>query len=433
MIRGCSRRSFVRNLAAGGLVSGCGWLDVLARAAGTQRKSCIVLYMAGGPSHIDTFDPKPDAPENIRGDFKPIQTAVPGIQISEHFPRFAERLKHAVIIRGMSTGEGEHGRAQYLTHTGYQRGAGGLVYPSLGAIVSAELGRADFPMPNFVAIYGGGPPNPDPFHGPGFLGPRHQPLVVRSPDRGVENLSPLEKPGVFEDRYSLLEEMQRSFHGTHTTTAVQGQTTTVERTVRLMRASQARAFDLTQEPLKVRDAYGRNQFGDACLMARRLIEVGVPFVEVQQGGWDTHGFGGTPANGGAFRIIRDLSLPNDRALAALIDDLQARGLLDQTLIAWMGEFGRTPIVGRQGLGGRDHYAKAWSTVLVGGGIKGGQIIGRTDKTAAEVVERPVNIYDFMATICKVLGIDYTKENKAPGGRPIRIVDKKNEKLIVELF
>jgi len=430
----CSRRAFVHRLTAGALVSASGWLEVLAaRAAPTPPKACILLYMAGGPSHIDTFDPKPDAPDNVRGDFKPIQTAVQGVQISEHFPRLAKLMKHVAILRGMSTGEGEHGRAQYLTHTGYQRGAGGLLHPSLGAIVSAELGKADFPLPNVVAIYGGGPPNPDPFHGPGFLGPRHQPLVVRDVARGVENLNPLENAGTFENRYSLLEEMQRSFAGNHSAPAVQGQSTTVERTVRLMRASQAKAFNLSEEPGAVREAYGKTKFGDACLMARRLVEVGVPFVEVQQGGWDTHGFGGNATNAGAFRVIRDLSIPNDTALAALIDDLDTRGLLDSTLIIWMGEFGRTPIVGRQGLGGRDHFPHAWSTLLVGGGIKGGQVIGKTDKTAAAVEERPISIYDFMATICKILGIDYTKANDSPGGRPVRIVDKKNEKPIAELF
>ena len=427
------RRSFLG--ALGGLAGVSGWFESLARAAseGAQHKACILLYMAGGPSHIDTFDPKPDAPENVRGDFKPIRTAVPGIQISEHFPRFARRMKHAALVRGMSTGEGEHGRAQYLTHTGYQRGAGGLLHPSLGCIVSAELGRADFPLPHFVAIYGGGPPNPDPFHGPGFLGPRHQPLVVNDATRGVENLAPLDGRPIFEDRFTLLDEMQQKFAGTHPGAATRGQTTTVERTARLMRADQARAFDLSRESLRVRDAYGRTRFGEACLMARRLVEIGVPFVEVQQGGWDTHGFGGNAANGGAFRIIRDLSTPNDIALAALIDDLEARGLLEQTLIVWMGEFGRTPIVGRQGIGGRDHYPKAWSTVLIGGGIRGAQVIGHTDKTAAEVVERPVSIHDFLATICQILGVDHTRSNDAPGGRPVRIVDNKNVKLITEVL
>jgi hypothetical protein len=349
------------------------------------------------------------------------------------FPRFAQRMQHAAIIRGMSTGEGEHGRAQYLTHTGYQRGAGGILHPSLGCIASAELGRGDFPLPSFVGVYGGGPPNPDPFHGPGFLGPRHQPLIVRNPTRGVENLNALESNNVFENRYSLLEEMQRSFHGTHGNPAVQGQTTTVERTARLMRASQARAFDLTHESERIRSAYGRTQFGDACLMARRLIEVGVPFVEVQQGGWDTHGFGGNSQNGGAFRVTRNLAAPNDLALAALIDDLLARGLLDQTLVIWMGEFGRTPIVGRQGYGGRDHYPHAWSTLMIGGGIRGGQVVGRTDATGATVVDRPVTIFDFLGTVCRILGIDYTKNNDTPGGRPVRIVDNRNVRLINQLL
>jgi uncharacterized protein (DUF1501 family) len=168
-------------------------------------------------------------------------------------------------------------------------------------------------------------------------------------------------------------------------------------------------------------------------MARRLVEVGVPFVEVQQGNWDTHGFGGTPQNGGAFRVIRDLSIPNDIALAALIDDLEARGLLEETLIVWMGEFGRTPIVGRQGIGGRDHYPNAWSTLLIGGGIRGGQVIGRTDRTAARVEDRPVTIYDFLGTICRILGIDYTRSYDAPGGRPVRLVDNRNVRPIEELL
>jgi hypothetical protein len=406
-----SRRDLFKLSAAGVLTTSMsGWLDVLAaHAAGSagKHKACILLWMDGGPSQKDTFDLKPNT-ENA-GDFKPISTSVPGIQISEHFPKLAKQMQHAAIIRSMSTGEGAHGRAKYYLHTGYREGQGGLVYPSLGAIVSAELGRSDSPLPNFVAVGNRG-------YGAGFLGARHQPLIVNDPAKGVQNLKPLVDNKEFADRLGLLEQMEQGFFRSYKATSIGDHRTTYQRAVQLMRSKEAKAFDLALEPAASKEAYGRTKFGEGCLLARRLIEVGIPFAEVTLGGWDTHQ--------NNFERVQKLSAEVDPAVSALVNDLKSRGLLDSTLIVWMGEFGRTPKINTRGAKpGRDHYPKAWSTVLLGGGIKGGQVIGRTDKEGAAVEDHVVSAIDFMATICKVLGIDYTKQNNTPIGRPIRIAEK----------
>jgi hypothetical protein len=334
---------------------------------------------------------------------------VPGVQISEHFPKLAKLMQHAAILRGMSTGEGAHGRAKYYLHTGYKEGQGGLVFPSIGSIVSAELGRPDSPMPNFVSVGNRS-------YGAGFLGARHQPLVVNDPSRGVQNLKPLVDNKEFTERIGLLEQMEQGFFRTYKANSINDHRTTYQRAVQLMRSKEAKAFDLSLESAASKEPYGNTKFGEGCLLARRLIEVGIPFVEVTLGGWDTHQ--------NNFERVKQLSGQVDPAISALIQDLKTRGLLDSTLIVWMGEFGRTPKINSRGpKPGRDHYPRAWSTLLVGGGIKGGQVISRTDKEGAAVEDRPVSAIDFMASICKVLGIDYTKQNNTAIGRPIRIADK----------
>jgi hypothetical protein len=406
-----SRRDLLKLSAAGVLgVSMSGWLDVLAaRAAETraQHKRCILLWMDGGPSHKDTFDLKPGTANG--GPYRPITTSVPGIQISEHFPRFARLMQHAAIIRSMSTLEGAHPRAKYHLHTGYREGVGGLVYPSLGAIVSKEIGNPDSPLPNFVSVGNRS-------YGSGFLGPRHQPLIINDPNRGVENLRPLVASGQFDRRVGLLEEMEAGFNRTHGAAMGTAHRTTYQRAVTLMRDRGARAFDLSQEPASSRTAYGSSRFGEGCLLARRLVEAGVSFVEVTLGGWDTHQ--------NNFARVRTLSQQVDPAMSQLVTDLRDRGLLDSTLVIWMGEFGRTPRINARGAQpGRDHYPRAWSTVLVGGGIRGGQVVGRTDAEGAVVTERPVSAIDFMATVCRILGIDYTRMNQTPIGRPIRVVER----------
>ena len=408
-----TRRDFLKLSAMGVFgTSLSGWMGVLASHAAEQKpqrkhKSCILLWADGGASHKDTLDLKPGTKDG--GEFKPIATAVPGIQISEHLPKLASLMNHGAIIRGMSTGEGAHGRAKYYMHTGYKEGIGGLVYPSLGAIASAELGRPDSPMPNFVTIGNRS-------YGAGFLGPKHQPLLITDPAKGVEDLKPLVGTGRFNNRVGLLEEMEGAFARTYKADPAIDHKTTYERAVQLIQSKEAKAFDLSLETAASRAAYGSSKFGEGCLMARRLIEVGVPFVEVTLGGWDTHT--------DVFDRVKSLSRTVDTAMSALVNDLKDRGLLDSTLVIWMGEFGRTPRINSRGpKPGRDHYPKAWSLLMMGGGIPGGQVIGRTDAEGATVVEGKVSTLDFMATVCMILGIDYQKQNEAANGRPIRIVDK----------
>ncbi len=408
-----SRRDFLRFSAAGAaLTSVSGWFDVLAAhaaGAGVKHKSCILLWMDGGPSQKDTFDMKPGTKD--AGEFKPIATAVPGIGISEHFPKLAQHMRHAAVVRSMSTPEGGHARARYYMHTGYREGVGGLTYPSLGAIASAELGDPNFPLPNFVSV--GGKTS----YGAGFLGVRHQPLVVTDPERGVANLAPLDNMQQFGKRVGLLEDLDAGFARSRGAALSNDHRTTYRRAVTLMRYKEARAFDLAQESAASRAAYGRSKFGDGCLLARRLVEVGIPFVEVFHGGWDTH------ANN--FPRVKALSREIDPPMSALIGDLKSRGLLDSTLVIWMGEFGRHPRITSKGgqVAGRQHYPRAWTTVLFGGGITGGQVIGKTDREGAEIVERKVSGPDFLASVCKVLGIDPSKQNQTTIGRPIRIVEK----------
>ncbi len=408
-----TRRDVLKLSAAGVFgASLSGWMKVLADNAKDSKapgkhKSCILLWMDGGPSHKDTFDLKPES--KGAGEFKPISTSASGIQISEHLPGVAKVMHHGVLVRGMSSPEGAHGRAKYFAHTGYREGQGGLTYPSIGAIASAEIGRADAAVPNFVAIGNRS-------YGSGFLGPKHQPLLVQNPDRGVEDLKAIVSDKQFDRRIGLLEEMETAFYREQSFGGITDHKTNYERAVKLMQAKEAKAFDLTLEPSSSKSKYGTGNFANGCLMARRLVEVGVPFVEVGLGGWDTHMDN--------FDRVKKLSGQIDTAMAALISDLKDRGLLDSTLVVWMGEFGRTPGINAKGAKpGRDHYPKAWSLAMFGGGIKGGRTVGATDKEGATVTDHPTSVQDFLATTCEVLGIDYTKKNDTPVGRPITIVEK----------
>jgi hypothetical protein len=423
-----SRREIMRLSACGVLgASLSGWLGLLAehsaRAAAppVRRKSCILLWMDGGPSHVDTFDPKPDAPAYIRGELKAIGTSVPGIQVSEKFPRVARLMKHVAILRGMCTSEADHGRASIYMHTGYKPGAGGITYPVLGSTMSAELGLAEPTLPNFVVV---GTPGKLPFvTSPGYRGPRHQPLVLARPTQGMENLRAAVPTDDFDDRVSVLDQLEQGFARTYKSTAPAAHRSTFRRAVQLMHSDKAKAFDLSLEPVASRRRYGEGAYGQACLLARRLVEAGVAFVELPLRNWDTHE---KKVADDALKLMTEV----DNGMSALLEDLKERGLLDSTLIIWMGEFGRTPRINRNS--GRDHWARSWSTVLAGGGIRGGQVIGKTDAQASTVTDRPIGVKDFMATVCRVLGIDYTKKINTPSGRPIRIVEA-GEKPIRELF
>lgn len=421
-----SRREMLQLSAAGvGAFSASGWMNVMAsRAAeqtrtGRKPKSCILLWMDGGPSQHETFDMKPDAPEDIRGEYKPIATSVPGLSITEKFPALAKLMHHAAVVRSMSTGESEHGRARIYLHTGYKQGTAGLKYPTMGSLITAGANLPASELPNFIVTgMHLNPANWSYVSSPGYLGPRHAPLIVADPGGGLQNVKPSADEQEFNDRQELLKQMSESFLRDNPSAAANAQTTVYQRAAELMRSGKSKAFDLSLEPSKVRESYGNHAFGKGCLLARRLVEAGVPFVEVYHsptpGGWDSH-------TGVRYQEVKTMTMPQlDQGMSSLITDLAERGLLQDTLVIWMGEFGRTPKVNKDR--GRDHYGRAWSSVLLGGGVKGGKVIGRTDKQGGTVEDRPVSAVDFMATVCNLLGVD-TEKTVDIKERPVRLVDK----------
>ncbi len=415
-----SRREMLKLSSAGALTASLsGWMPVLAShaAEATQpakkHKSCILLWMDGGPSHLDTFDPKPDAPAEFRGDYGVANSPVEGIQLSGGLPKTAQVMQHGAVIRSMSTAIAAHGPARSYMHTSYREKEGGLDYPTIGSIVGSELGELESGMPNFVVT--GALRNDRRLFltDPGYLGPKHAPLVVNDVHKGVENIKSHLEESRFNERLTVLEQLEKGFLTNNA--AADAHKTTLMRAVQLMRSKAGQAFEIDKEPESARKGYGDSYFGKCCLLARRLVEAGVPFVEIYLPEWDTH----DPNRAG---VIKNTTMPAlDLAMSNLVLDLKQRGLLDDTLVVWMGEFGRTPKV--KAGGGRDHFARAWSTAMFGGGIKGGQVIGRTDKTGSTVEDRPVSVQDFMATVCTILGIDPLKRNLVRGERPVGIVSK----------
>jgi uncharacterized protein (DUF1501 family) len=424
---GFSRRDLLRSAVGAALgVSWSGWFAALSRAAASAQsgRACILLWMNGGPSQTDTFDPKPGHANG--GPVKAISTSVPGLQISEYLPGLAREMNDLAIVRSMTSREGDHGRASDLMLTGF-RPQPGTDYPSLGSLLSQELGDPASELPNYISL------SPSRFGqagGPGFLGPGHAPLVVTGDSDDpraranlvIENLAPptsVDAPAL-RSRFQLLNAMESDFADRYRSEASRVHWANVERAARMIESQAKRAFELDEEPLGVREAYGRTRFGQGCLLARRLVERGVSVVEVTLAqapgaavGWDTHA--------DTFNTVRALCEVLDPAWSMLMRDLRERGLLDTTLVVWMGEFGRTPQINPTT--GRDHFPNAWSTVLGGAGIKGGQAIGDTGADGAAIVDRPVTVPEFYATICAALGVDHEKDNYTPEGRPIGIVDE----------
>jgi hypothetical protein len=422
-------------LSAAGVVgfSMSGWLEAMANQTADnpqRRRSCILLWMNGGPSQMDTFDLKPGHVNG--GPYREIQTNVPGIRISEHLPRLAQHMDKMSIIRTMSTREGDHGNGTFYLRSGYLP-RGPIQYPTMGSLISKELGTDELALPSFVSIAPFRQFSPAAY-GSGFLGPQYAPLMVGESNfnpRGMDNADDslrvsdmahgLGSSTQFDARVNLLQQMERDFSEAHQAVAARSHQTAYDRAVRLMRTSARTAFDLSEEPAPVRDAYGRNLFGQGCLLARRLVERNVPFVEVTLGSmqgnpvaWDTHGQN--------FQNVQRLSEILDPAWATLMTDLRQRGLLETTTIVWMGEFGRTPRI--NGQQGRDHYPNAWTTVIAGGGIRGGTVFGRTsaDGTTVEA-PRPIGVPDFLATVYQALGIDHTIQNMSNVGRPIPMTER----------
>jgi hypothetical protein len=405
-------------------VSYSGWLPRMAAAAGDavakRGKSCILLWMQGGPSQLDTFDLKPGHANG--GTFKEISTAVPGIRISEHLPQIAKEMNNLAIIRSLSTKEADHGLATQQMLTGYQTRAAAVRYPCLGSLLSKELGNPDSDLPNYISL------SPLRMADAGFLGPNFAPLVVSGAsddpnaraNLALEDLVPRGRDArSMQGQFDVLKFMEQEFAKDIENDAVKAHRASYTKAMRMVETQARQAFQLEDEKPELRDAYGRNRFGQGCLLARRLVERGVAFIEVALAavpgspvGWDTH-----IEN---FNQVKALSQVLDPAWATLMKDLRERGLLDSTLVVWMGEFGRTPKISN---GGRDHFPLAWSVALGGGGVRGGQTIGSTTPDGQAVKDRRVNLADWYATICAVLGIDPAKENISPEGRPISLVDR----------
>jgi hypothetical protein len=381
------------------------WLSPsLARAANAPKATaCIVLWLNGGPSHIDTFDPKPGQPT---ARFKSIKTRAKGLELSEHLPLLAEQASHLALVRSMTSREGNHDRARYLLHTGYIPNPT-VRHPSLGGWISHEIGRPDTDIPNFISIGG-------PSLGAGFLGLQHGPFIVQDPSNKPENVAFAKDVDDtrFRARRAALGALEDNFAAKAGDTQVTGRRAIYEQAVRLMQSQRLSAFDVSQESEATRKAYGDNKFGKGCLVARRLVESGVKVVEVVLDGWDTHQDN--------FERTKKLMGMLDPAFSSLIKDLAARKLLDSTLVVCMGEFGRTPKINAQD--GRDHYPAAWSAALAGGGIRGGIAYGKTDAEGAKVVENPVTVANLFATLVSQLGMDPAKMVTSPIGRPIGITE-----------
>jgi hypothetical protein len=394
------RRQLLR-LGAG--LGGGGRSHAAAAAARNPRpaRACILLYMAGGPSHIDTFDPKPGRKGG--GPFKAIATKVDGVFFSEHLPRLAARCDRLALLRSMTTKEGNHDRARHLMHTGYAP-QGGADHPGFGALVSEARARPG--LPGYVAIGG---PGKD----AGFLSAAHSPFPVKNATKPVRYLTPAK--GLPDERFARRIDLLRGLEGRFEARGggfARARREVLDQAVGLMRSPLAAAFDLGPEPEAARAPYGPSDFGQGCLMARRLVEAGVPFVEVTLNGWDTHEDN--------FRRVEALSAVLDQAMSALLDDLAARGLLDSTLVLWTGDFGRTPRINERG--GRDHFPGVFSTVLCGGGVKGGCVVGASDEDGAAVAASPVTVQDLYRTAAWLLDVDADKVRYAPSGRPIKAVD-----------
>ncbi len=385
----------------------------------TKVKHCILIWMAGGPSHIDTFDPKPDAPSDVKGEFKPIDTAVPGLKISEVFPKLAKMMDQVTLIRSVTSPEADHDRAAHHLLTGY-RPSPALVYPSFGSVISKTLENTRGALPPYVAM-----PDAPIFASSGYLTPAYDPFAVGGDANAegfrVQNLTPPDEVTLerLNRRRGMVKRLDGFARDVAATTLVTSRDQFADRAYDLLTSSKAQeAFRIGDETPEMRQAYGRNTFGQSCLMARRLIQAGVSFVTINNRGpaqlqWDTHAQN--------FPSIKDtLAPPLDTGLSTLLEDLKRLGLLNETLVIAMGEFGRTPKINANG--GRDHHGRANSALMAGAGIPKGAVIGKTDSKGDSPIDRPITPADLAATVYTALGIDPNYQFDTPDGRPVRLVD-----------
>jgi hypothetical protein len=409
-----SRRGFLGAMAAGatGFAADMTCLNVLknpvlAGELKRQQKRVILLWLAGGASQLETWDPKPGAPTG--GPFRAIPTSVPGVHISELMPEMARRMQHTCIIRSLNTRNGDHAGGAKLMMRG-RRDEANLQYPDLGAVLARELGRADSQVPDYVSFYFATEGRRMAPGSAGFLGSRYAPMELYT-SMIPENIH---RPGGISDldhrqRAELRDLLSKRFERGRASATVGSHNEAYQR-VRGLMASE-KLFDISQEPQKMRDLYGPTQFGEQVLVARRLVEAGVPFVRVGRAWWDSHGQN--------FETHQELAPELDHVMAALLDDLEQRGLLQHTLVITLAEFGRTPAINPSL--GRDHFASAWSASLSGCGVKGGAVYGKTDATGNRVVDGEIGAAQLFATIYRALGINHQK-NYYVGSRPVPLTD-----------
>ena len=408
-----NRRAFLGTAALGAAaaadMTGLSVLGSPALAGELKKgqKRIILLWLAGGASQLETFDPKPGAITG--GPFRAIPTDVPGTYISELMPEMAKRMKHTCVIRGLNTKNGDHGSAAITMMRG-RRNEANLRYPDLGAVLAREMGRADSKVPDYVTFYTQTEGRSMAPGDPGFLGARFGPMDLttnNTPEfiRKLDSITELDH----KERADLRDLLGKQFAKGRQSDAMNSQGEAYER-VRGIMASE-KLFDISQEPQKVRDRYGKTQFAQQTLIARRLVEAGVPFVRVGRAWWDSHGQN--------FETHQEMVPELDHVMATLIDDLKDRGLLDDVMIVTLAEFGRTPAINASL--GRDHFASAWSMTMIGGGAKGGAVYGKSDPKGNTVVAEEVDAGSLFATIYTNLGINPQK-NYYVGSRPVPLVN-----------
>jgi uncharacterized protein DUF1501 len=406
----CSRRDFVRlavgTSAAAGLSAKFGIPFAAAGQAAGKAKACILLWMQGAQSQLDTWDLKPGT--ETGGPFKEIETAARGVRICEHLPFTARQMDKVSLIRTLNSRDPNHDTATYYLHTGYRQNSD-LQHPHVGSVILEELGPTKTDLPGCIVL-GGDPPA-----GAAYLPAERGPAIFDKLDNPTEDVIQSTEyfpKGTLERRWRLLREFEADWNKRHEDSRVDARERTYERAWKVLKSADIKAFDLTREPEALRKAYGSSPFARAVLMARRLVQAGVRFVEVQIGSWDSHADN--------FNAHKRLMGEIDAPYAALLDDLSKTGLLADTLVLLMSEFGRTPRI--NAARGRDHWTRNWSACLAGGGIAGGRVIGKTGKTGMEVEDRPVAVADLFATIYRACGVNPEKQYVSGGGRPMRILE-----------
>jgi hypothetical protein len=402
------RRDFIKiafGASASAALSGKFLLPAQAASKPAKAKNVILLWMQGGPSQLDTFDPKPGA--ETGGPTKAIDTKTKGLQISEHLPQLARASESYSVIRTLFSKDPNHDTARYLLHTGYRTDPT-VDHPHLGSLLAQELGSKAEGLPGCITL------GKEPGAGSGYLAPELSPLLIEKIENPLEDLKLAQGVTSFRlaDREKLLWSQNEGFASDHADSSVDSQRKAYERAFALMRSPNLKAFDISSEKDETRKLYGNSPFGRACLMARRLVESGVRFVEVTLADWDTHADN--------FNRTKGLMEQLDPGMTGLLTDLGRRNLLDETLVVWMGEFGRTPRI--NGGNGRDHWTRAFCAALAGGGIAGGRVLGRTNPLGTETQDRPVSVQDLFATIYGQLGVDPAKKYNTPSGRPVKILE-----------